>query len=254
MVIGTTGAARPSSRLVKMALALLAVKCWPLIWGFGVVASWKARSLLGLLPPPPGQMTHVAHVVSRVVRHSVRRLSNATMRKSLAFKMQLTARLNSAKFAYPMAVLPGTPGHVYASRHHPPGRRDRWGPGDIVVVFIHGGGFHLMGPQYQDDANMDVLRTLERATERVTSASLVCVEYPLAPRDCWFSSERGGSSQAIDAAADAIKWLHREWGVPIGNLIVSGDSAGGNLALTASAQLVREGFFTPTRAPRCLVL
>jgi acetyl esterase/lipase len=199
-------------------------------------------------------MTHVAHVMSRVVRYCARRFSNARLRKAIALKMQLAAHLNnSGKFSFPMDVLPGTPGHLYASRRHAPGRRDRWGPGDLVVVYIHGGGFHLLGPQYCDDANLDVLRTLER-DERVTSASLVCVEYPLAPRDCWFSGERGGSSQAIDAAADTIKWLHREWGVPVANLVISGDSAGGNLTLTASAQLVRENFFTPTQAPKCLVV
>lgn len=93
-----------------------------------------------------------------------------------------------------------------------------------VVVFYHGGGFIL--------GSIDTHAGLAAEMARVLDLPVVSVEYRLAPEHPW--------PAAPDDAEAAARWIAAN-GTALGRqftgLILSGDSAGGNLTLITSAAL-----------------
>ncbi|WP_315986575.1 alpha/beta hydrolase, partial [Streptomyces sp. MS191] len=121
-------------------------------------------------------------------------------------------------------VIPGPPGApgLPVRVYRPPG-----GPGPRpTVVFLHGGGWVLCGPDTHD-------RTC-RSLCRESGAVVVSVDYRLAP-EARFPA-------AVEDAYAAVRWaaahIDHLGGAPDA-LVVAGDSAGGNLA-AAAALLARE--------------
>lgn len=97
-------------------------------------------------------------------------------------------------------------------------RQKRWSP---AMVFYHGGGFVI--------GNIEIYDPLCRRIARIANATVISVEYRLAP-------EHKFPSAVIDAY-DALKWVADNSGdleIDSDRIVVSGDSAGGNLATVAS--------------------
>ena len=90
-----------------------------------------------------------------------------------------------------------------------------------VIVYFHGGGWVL--------GNLDTHDTLCRRIAKESNSTVVAVDYRLSPvhRD----------PAALDDCYLATEWVSQnlaELGVPDGQLVVAGDSAGGNLAAAVS--------------------
>lgn len=93
-----------------------------------------------------------------------------------------------------------------------------------VVVFYHGGGF-IAG-------SIDTHDGLAATIARVLDLPVVSVEYRLAPEDKW--------PAAPDDCEAAARWIAANgaaFGREFTHLVLCGDSAGGNLALIAAADL-----------------
>jgi acetyl esterase/lipase len=89
-----------------------------------------------------------------------------------------------------------------------------------VIIFIHGGGYGLGSAKaYRNFASQIALRT---------SVSVFVLDYPLAPEAVL--------PKALNLAVQTISHLRRRYKVA-----VVGDSAGGGLALAATANLIRRG-------------
>ncbi|PZQ55820.1 MAG: alpha/beta hydrolase [Novosphingobium pentaromativorans] len=97
------------------------------------------------------------------------------------------------------------------------------GPGP-VVVFYHGGGYVL--------GSIDTHAALAAEIARQLDLPVVSVEYRLAPEHPWPAAPDDGEAAARWIAANG-KALGRE----VTGLVLSGDSAGGNLTLIAAAAL-----------------
>lgn len=97
------------------------------------------------------------------------------------------------------------------------------GPGPIVV-FYHGGGYVL--------GSIDTHAALAAEISRRLDLPVVSVEYRLAPEHPWPAAPDDGEAAARWVAANG-KALGRE----VTGLVLSGDSAGGNLTLIAAAAL-----------------
>lgn len=95
-----------------------------------------------------------------------------------------------------------------------------------ALVYYHGGGFTV--------GSVDTHDALCRMFARDAQCAVLSVDYRLAPEHKF--------PTAVDDAADALRWLHREsaaFGVDPARLAVGGDSAGGTLA-TVCAVLARD--------------
>ncbi|MGO4168680.1 alpha/beta hydrolase [Novosphingobium sp. YAF33] len=97
------------------------------------------------------------------------------------------------------------------------------GPGP-VVVFYHGGGYVL--------GSIDTHAALAAEISRQLDLPVVSVEYRLAPEHPWPAAPDDGEAAARWVAANG-KALGRD----VTGLVLSGDSAGGNLTLIAAAAL-----------------
>lgn len=97
-----------------------------------------------------------------------------------------------------------------------------------VIVHFHGGGWVTM--------SIDDFDTFGRLLARKTNCAVILVDYRLAPEhpypaaldDCWLALQWADNQRARLASADAP-------------LMVSGDSAGGNLAAVLAQRSVRVG-------------
>jgi acetyl esterase/lipase len=109
------------------------------------------------------------------------------------------------------------------------------GHGDAVVLFMHGGSF-----MYGSNATHgELIARLALAA----GARVLAIEYRLVPEAPF--------PAAIDDAVAAYRWL-REQGVPVEELVLAGDSAGGNLAITVPLALRERGEPLPAGAiPIC---
>ncbi|MEM2586158.1 MAG: alpha/beta hydrolase [Archaeoglobaceae archaeon] len=97
-------------------------------------------------------------------------------------------------------------------------QQKRWSP---AIVFYHGGGFTI--------CNIEVYDPICRRIARISNATVISVDYRLAPENKFPS--------AIVDAYDALKWVAdnaAEIEVNGDRIVVCGDSAGGNLATVAS--------------------
>lgn len=89
---------------------------------------------------------------------------------------------------------------------------------DLVVIFLHGGGFATCGLDTHDE----VCRLLARASQ----ARVIAVDYTLAPE--------ATLQRQLDEAADVAAWVHASWGV---RLALAGDSSGAYLACRTALDL-----------------
>ncbi|MDO5626800.1 MAG: alpha/beta hydrolase [Mobilicoccus sp.] len=99
-----------------------------------------------------------------------------------------------------------------------PARMYRMRPGAAagMVVYFHGGGWVLGGPEVCDS----VCRVIARRTGLV----VVAVDYRLAPEHPF--------PAGVEDAIDSFRWLRdhlADFGIPDGAIVVAGESAGGNL-------------------------
>lgn len=112
--------------------------------------------------------------------------------------------------------------------HYPNARRQGLG----VLVYFHGGGFVLNGVATHE--------RLMRLLAARSGAAVVGVSYTLAP-ELRFPGQ-------LDEALAALAWVRAEgahFGLDAGRLAVGGDSAGANLALSASLALRDKGETLP---------
>jgi epsilon-lactone hydrolase len=93
-------------------------------------------------------------------------------------------------------------------------------PIERVLLYLHGGGFvYGLTPQH--------LRMVEYLARKMGTPSLM-VDYRLAP-DHPFPA-------ALDDCVSAYRWLLKQ-GISANNIVVAGDSAGGNLTITSAMKL-----------------
>jgi monoterpene epsilon-lactone hydrolase len=107
-------------------------------------------------------------------------------------------------------------------------------PTDQVLLYLHGGGFvfGLTPPHLQMGACL----------ARKMSVRILMVDYRLAPRYPF--------PAALDDCATAYRWLLKQ-GISAQNIVVAGDSAGGNLTITLLMKL-RDGGDPLPAAAACL--
>jgi acetyl esterase len=117
-------------------------------------------------------------------------------------------------------AMPGPAGEIKLRLYDPRASRD---PGP-VVVFFHGGGFIL--------GSIDTHAGLTAEMARRLDLPVVSVEYRLAPEHKW--------PAAPDDVEAAVRWIAQSgaaFGREFTHLVLSGDSAGGNLALVVANDL-----------------
>jgi len=102
---------------------------------------------------------------------------------------------------------------------------------DKVLLYFHGGGFILMSPQTH--------RALTTRIAQLTKMRVLSIDYRLAPEYPF--------PAALEDCIVAYKWLLSE-GYKSENIIIGGDSAGGNLTLTCLIKLRDEGVELPAGA------
>lgn len=105
----------------------------------------------------------------------------------------------------------GVPGELMwpARLHHPIGRR--------AILYVHGGGFYGGSPQTH--------RAIAASLAKSTSADVLIVDYRLAPEYAYPAQ--------IDDALKAYRWLLQS-GYRNENIVIVGDSVGGNIAIEAT--------------------
>ncbi|KAF0697350.1 Aste57867_11951 [Aphanomyces stellatus] len=110
----------------------------------------------------------------------------------------------------------------------------------VVVLFVHGGGF-VCGTA--DAMSFDAIRPLLASLRRqgVSAVRVFSVSYDLAPQACY--------PRQIQQTYDAYRWL-LDLGVSPTKIVVMGDSAGGNCALS----LLQQGLKDHMPMPACAVL
>ncbi|MCS3743173.1 acetyl esterase/lipase [Rhizobium sp. BK661] len=101
-----------------------------------------------------------------------------------------------------------------ARLHHPLGRR--------AILYLHGGGFY--------SGSLRTHRAIAGSLAKAASADVLLVDYRLAP-DSPYPAQ-------IDDALSAYRWL-LDSGYESGNIVIVGDSAGGNLAIEATLRQMR---------------
>ena len=103
---------------------------------------------------------------------------------------------------------------------------------DAVIMYLHGGGYLIGG-------NV-AYREFASRIARACKARVLVVNYRLAPENTY--------PAALDDAVTAYRWL-LDQGISTENITVSGDSAGGGLALAALLALREAG----DALPKCVV-
>jgi acetyl esterase len=116
--------------------------------------------------------------------------------------------------------VPG-PGGALRTRMYDPRASRKPGP---VVVFFHGGAYVVGGIETHAGFAAEMARQLD--------LPVISVEYRLAPEDPW--------PAAVDDGEAAARWIARNgkaFGREFTGMIISGDSAGGNLTLVTTLAL-----------------
>ena len=116
--------------------------------------------------------------------------------------------------------IPGPAGDIPARLYDPRASRE---PGP-AVVFFHGGGFVI--------GDLDSHGSFTAEMARVLDLPVIAVDYRLAPEFPW-----PAAPDDCEAAARWVASSPTELGRSITSLILSGDSAGGNLTIVAAAAL-----------------
>ncbi|TSD84033.1 alpha/beta hydrolase [Mycobacterium sp. KBS0706] len=142
------------------------------------------------------------------------RLSPAEARRGMAAVLPLLNEHAPAVARVEDRTLPGPAGPV-AARFYDPGTADP----SPAIVYIHGGGWVLCDL----DSHDGVCRELAQRS----GLKVVSIGYRLAP-------EHPFPAPLEDCVA-AVRWLAaqgRDWGIDPGRMVIAGDSAGANLALS----------------------
>lgn len=127
----------------------------------------------------------------------------------------LSAMLPSAKAAEVKDLVVPSEARDIPVRVYWPERVDNAPP--PIIVYFHGGGFVV--------GSVDIFDGLARSLSRATKSIVVSVEYSLAPAHPW--------PAAVEDCYAALAWAAThagELGGDADQLVVAGDSAGGNLA------------------------
>ncbi len=135
--------------------------------------------------------------------------------------------------ARPMAIrkdltCPGPAGDIPLRFYDP---RDSREPGPCVI-FIHGGGFVIGDLEVYDSLCTEIAHQLDLPVVSVDYRLAPEHPFPAAPDDC-------------EAAARWVATSPAELGREITGLVITGDSAGGNLTIVTTNQLVNE----PAKVP-----
>lgn len=101
-----------------------------------------------------------------------------------------------------------------------------------TILYIHGGAFVINMPR--------TYRLLAETLSKELSAQVLLLDYSLAPE---FPAPR-----AADECLNAYRWLIENQGIDPANIIIGGDSAGGNLALVSLLDIKRIGLAQPSCA------
>ena len=109
-------------------------------------------------------------------------------------------------------------------------RPDGYHRRDRVILYCHGGGY--------TSGNLGYARVLAAKMAHATGCQVLAFQYRLAP-------EHPYPAPLEDAVAAWDYLMHQGWGA--GQVIVAGDSAGGNLALELTMALRQQGRFLPGR-------
>lgn len=97
-----------------------------------------------------------------------------------------------------------------------------------ALIYLHGGGWTL----FSIDTHDRVMREYAHRAQMV----VIAVDYSLSPEAKF--------PRALREIVSVVQWLRRHgrtWGVDPDRLVIAGDSAGGNLAITAALALREEG-------------
>ncbi len=92
-------------------------------------------------------------------------------------------------------------------------------PGDPIIVYLHGGGFCL--------GSINLYEEVSRLLARTTKFKVITLEYSLSPEHKF--------PRAHNECLDASLWIsqhHSDFGTNNSQLILAGDSAGGNIAIS----------------------
>lgn len=116
--------------------------------------------------------------------------------------------------------IPGPAGDIPARLYDPRASRE---PGP-AIVFFHGGGFVI--------GDLDTHGSFTAEMARVLDLPVIAIDYRLAPEFPW-----PAAPDDCEAAARWVAGSPGEIGRSITSLILSGDSAGGNLAIVTAAAL-----------------
>jgi len=100
-----------------------------------------------------------------------------------------------------------------------------------VIFYLHGGGYNI--------GSIESYRHFVGRMSRASKARVLSVGYRLAPEHPF--------PAAVDDAVTAYRWLLGQ-GIPASRIVISGDSAGGGLALAAMIRLRDEGDRLPAAA------
>ncbi|OBZ82578.1 Esterase [Choanephora cucurbitarum] len=93
---------------------------------------------------------------------------------------------------------------------------------DRIILYIHGGGFSLGYSTMYMSFFQQLIKSLH--TQFKLSTAILSVEYSLCPEHRW--------PTACHECVNAYRYLVHEVGISPSKIVVIGDSAGGNLALT----------------------
>ncbi len=102
---------------------------------------------------------------------------------------------------------------------------------DKVILYFHGGGMVLMSPKTH--------RALTLEIAELTKMRVLSVDYRLAPEHIFPAQ--------LEDCVNAYKWLLTQ-GFKAENIVIAGDSAGGNLTLTSMIKLRDDGIPLPAGA------
>lgn len=120
-------------------------------------------------------------------------------------------------------VVPTPVGDVRIRIHNPSAR-----PGKAAVIYMHGGGWKLF--------SIDTHDRLMREYAARADVVVIGIDYALAPEAKFPIAQQ--------QVAHVVRWAHEhsaELSIDPDRLALGGDSAGGNLAITAALRLCEEG-------------
>ncbi len=142
------------------------------------------------------------------------------------FEKMTTIRMQQDPLPADVQVVKEDAGGVHAEWQTIPGSAE-----DRVMLFFHGGGF-VLGSVYD-------YRPYTVALGKVTKMRVLSLDYRLAPEHPY--------PAALQDCTNAYQWLLRQ-GFKPSNIIIAGDSAGGNLALATILNLRDNGIPLPRAA------